>query len=196
MDLGGSKQAANTFSMFRGKSGGGGGLPPPIPMSPRNAHVCGSVGLDRLVVEVGTLAGTPFEAAEHAGLRSAAIGHVVTSFLKLDERSAAVTTLPSCFPCSLEKCSGLRVITTVPGTMPICVTSLTNLCLTFPAYTLIFTPTLLISSGLIHSSNFFTCNKSYSSSYILQIFDSAFSFTDPGRACLLHEEGWGRRYGI
>lgn len=103
-----------------------------------NAHVCQSISFHSFVVEPGTFASPPFEAAEHAEFSCTAAGHVVAAFHKLDESSAAVAPLPACLSCSFQECVRFGVFRTVPSTVPFCVTCNADFGLAFSADTLLF----------------------------------------------------------
>ena len=79
------------------------GVPERHPAGLGNVHVRETVGFDGFVVEPGTVARLPLEAADHAELGAAAARHVVASLLELDGRGAVEAALPPFFLCDLDE---------------------------------------------------------------------------------------------
>lgn len=88
-----------------------------------------AVSVDGFVVEPGTIARFPLEAADHAEFGAAATGHVVATFLQLDSCRAVETALPSFFLRDLDKLLRSGVFGTFAARMPFVIARAADFCL-------------------------------------------------------------------
>lgn len=65
------------------------------------------------VVEPRTLAGFPLRSAKNAKLCQASAGHMITAFLPLHKRAAAVAALPAFVFSLLNELRNLRIFRTI-----------------------------------------------------------------------------------
>ena len=83
-----------------------------------DVHVEKAVCFDGFVVEPGTIARFPLEAADHAEFGAAATGHVIAAFFQLDGRGAVETALPSLFLCDHDELLGRGVFRAFAARVP------------------------------------------------------------------------------
>ena len=87
------------------------------------------------IVEPGTIATLPADAADHAEFGGAAAGHVVATFLQLDHGAATVASLPALLLGDLDEFACGRVLGTFAGFVGFVVAEAADFCAANLAFT-------------------------------------------------------------